>query len=146
MSDYRIFETAEFQGRLASLPPEEADYVRDRLHERVYPRLRGAGDSSSSAQRGASRTVAPSDASNGRFRLFYRIDHEEHIVYLLTFKRRELDELDEEMLEALSDAPAPVFEPGPESPPESLGEAAPAKEPHDLPPFKPPEDFSPFAR
>ena len=142
MSEYRIFETTEFQNRVASLPREEAEYVQNRLNERVYPQLRRLGDDRGPAPEGANSTVSQGGGPDGRFRLFYRIDHEERIVYLLTFKRRELDEFEEEAIE-------PEPDPDPSSPasdsgplPESSDESAPL----DLPPFEPPEDFSPFAR
>jgi mRNA interferase RelE/StbE len=144
LSDYKIFETAEFLDQLAKLPPDDAGYVRNRLNERVYPQLRRAGDSSSSARRDDTRTTAPDSASNGRFRLFYRIDHEDRIVYLLTFKRRaidEPDELDEEMIEALPDAAAPPSQP--ESQPKPFDLCPPQDETDGSPEFRLPEEWPP---
>jgi hypothetical protein len=42
LSEYRIFETAEFRRRLAGLAAPDAEFIKKKLLSHIYPQLRHA--------------------------------------------------------------------------------------------------------
>lgn len=85
MSDsYRIFETDEFLRGMKKLSAGDAKLIETKLKEYVYPQLKAEPYYGNNIKK--LRTYSPSvwRYRIGKFRLFYSVDQDEAIVYILT--------------------------------------------------------------
>jgi mRNA interferase RelE/StbE len=87
-SDYKIFETDEFKKRLAKLPRPQAESLSDKLARRVYPQLREQPYFGPHIKKLRGYDPETWRYRVGNLRLFYLVDDEEHIVYMLTVDLR----------------------------------------------------------
>ena len=81
--EYRLFETENFQRELARLGPTAAKRIRTRLENRAYPALRAAPRQVPSSARLKDWDPPTWRLRIGPYRLFYRIDDEERVVWLI---------------------------------------------------------------
>lgn len=88
LSEYRIFETEEFQRQLERLPPLVRDSLREKLVDYAYPQLRQQPYFGPNIRK--LRGYAPDTWRYriGRYRAFYTVDREERIVSVLTVEAR----------------------------------------------------------
>ncbi len=84
MSDFRVFETQEFSKKLGKLSADQAQTIRKKLDEYVYPQLRQEPFFGPNIKKLRGCTPDMWRYRIGRFRLFYAVDTEEGIVYLLS--------------------------------------------------------------
>ena len=87
-SRFRIFEIDEFLKRLRKLPARDSRFLRRKLDEYVYPLLREDPFFGPGIRK--LRDYAPETWRYriGRFRVFYQIDSEERIVYVVSVDLR----------------------------------------------------------
>lgn len=88
MPEFRIFETDEFHKRLKKLSSRDAVFLRRKLDTFVYPQLRSEpfwGNNIKKLQRYTPDTWR---YRIGKFRVFYVVDQEELILYILTVDDR----------------------------------------------------------
>ena len=88
MSDYRLFETDEFRRRGAALARHGVRGLDRKLAAYVYPPLREEPHHGPSIKRLQGCRPPAWRYRIGRFRVFFAIDEEERIVFLLTVDDR----------------------------------------------------------
>lgn len=88
MPSFRIFETAEFLKKLAKLPEDSRKVVRKKLNDYVYPRLKEEPFFGANIRKLRDYSPDTWRYRIGKFRLFYAIDLEERIVYILSVDLR----------------------------------------------------------
>lgn len=88
MSKFRIFETEEFQKRLAKLSAADQKFIKTKLTEYAYPQLKQ--DPFFGANIKKLKGYAPDTWRYriGNYRVFYIIENEEKIIYILTLDAR----------------------------------------------------------
>jgi len=87
-SEFRIFETEEFQKRLQKLPVRESRFIRQKLADYVYPQLRTDPFLGPNIKKLKGYQPATWRYRIGRFRLFFLVDTEERIVAMLSVDDR----------------------------------------------------------
>ena len=84
LSDFRVFETREFLKELARLPQNSSESIRRKIDEYVYPQLKKEPFFGVNIRKLRGYTPDMWRYRIGRFRLFYTVDTEECIVYILS--------------------------------------------------------------
>lgn len=84
---YRIFETDEFSKRLGKLPRRDASFIQKKLSSFVYPQIREEPFFGNNIKK--LRGYAPDTWRYriGRFRLFYSVDQDDAVIYILTINQ-----------------------------------------------------------
>jgi len=88
LSDFRIFETDEFQKRLNKLSPRDAGFLRRKLDSFAYPQLKAQPFWGNNIKKLQGYTPETWRYRIGKFRIFYIADHEEQILYILSLDYR----------------------------------------------------------
>ena len=88
LPEFRIFETEEFLKKLKKLSARDAQFIRRKLDEYIYPQLRQEPFFSPNTRKLRGYSPDTWRYRIGRFRLFYGIDEEEDIVSILTIDLR----------------------------------------------------------
>jgi mRNA interferase RelE/StbE len=85
-SEFRIFETEEFKGALIRLGPPR--FLRKKLDAYVYPQLRQGPYFGPNIRKLQGYAPATWRYRIGPYRVFYSLDEEERIVFVLTIDDR----------------------------------------------------------
>lgn len=88
LPDFRIFQTNEFLKKLGKLPSGEADFIEKKLSEYVYPQLRTEPFFGKNIKKLRNYTPETWRYRIGKYRLFYIVNTEKKIIYLLTLDLR----------------------------------------------------------
>lgn len=88
MSDYRIFETDEFEKRLRKLPARDARFVQAKLADYAYPQLRKEPFLGPNIKKLRGYDPATWRYRIGKWRVFFIVDQSERIVYVLSIDDR----------------------------------------------------------
>ena len=88
MSDFRIFETDEFLKNIMKLPSRDATFLRKKLDFFVYPQIKTEPFWGNNIKKLQGYSPDTWRYRIGRFRLFYIVDQEEQVVYILTIDDR----------------------------------------------------------
>jgi mRNA interferase RelE/StbE len=88
LSDFRIFETEEFQQRIGKLPPGASRFVQKKLTDYVYPQLRKDPFFGPNIKRLKGYDPATWRYRVGKFRVFFMVDQVERIVLMLSVDDR----------------------------------------------------------
>lgn len=88
MSDYRIFETDEFQKQLRRVAPSRRDVIERKLSGYVYPQLRIAPYYGPNIKKLRGYTPQIWRYRIGNYRVFYSVNEEKRIVFVLTIDDR----------------------------------------------------------
>jgi len=88
LSEFRIFETDEFHKRLKKLASRDASFLRRKLDSFVYPQLKGEPFWGNNIKKLQGYTPETWRYRIGKFRVFYVVDQEEQIIYILTVDDR----------------------------------------------------------
>ena len=88
MSSYRIFETVEFVAGLGRLDSRSRRPIESKLKDLIYPQLRDQPHFGASIRKLQGYRPETWRVRLGRFRLFYTIDEQEHIVSILSIDHR----------------------------------------------------------
>ncbi len=88
MSEFRLFETDEFQRRLVKLPSGTSTLIRKKLAEYVYPQLRKEPFLGPNIKKLKGYHPATWRYRIGKFRVFFMVDQTERIVYILSIDAR----------------------------------------------------------
>ena len=88
LSEFRIFETDEFMKRLKKLASRDAAFLRRKLDSFVYPRLKAEPFWGNNIKKLQGYTPETWRYRIGKFRVFYIVDQEEQILYILTVDDR----------------------------------------------------------
>jgi mRNA interferase RelE/StbE len=88
LSEYRIFETDEFRRSLSKLSGSDVDFLRKKLLSHVYPQLRRAPYFGPNIRKLRGYDPETWRYRIGRFRVFFLVDEDEEIVFILTMDPR----------------------------------------------------------
>ena len=88
MSEFRIFETDEFQKKLDKLPAGASRFVQKKLMEYVYPQLRREPFLGPNIKKLKGYDPATWRYRIGKFRVFFMADQAERIIFMLSVDDR----------------------------------------------------------
>ncbi len=88
LSEFRIFETDEFEKKLGQLPPGTVRFLRKKLTEYVYPQLRKEPFLGPNIKKLRGYDPATLRYRIGRFRVFFMVEQSEWIVFMLSVDDR----------------------------------------------------------
>lgn len=88
MSEYRIFETEEFQKQLKKVTASRREIIERKLSGYVYPQLRSAPCYGPNIKKLRGYTPATWRYRIGDYRVFYCVDEQKKIVFVLTIDDR----------------------------------------------------------
>ena len=88
MSNYRIFETNEYQKRIGKISKREKSFIEKKLREYIYPQLKEEPHYGSNIKKLVDYKPETRRYRTGKYRLFYTIDENEKIIYILSIDLR----------------------------------------------------------
>jgi len=88
LPDFRIFQTNEFLKKLGKLPSGEIDFLEKKLKEYVYPQLRSEPFFGKNIKKLRNYTPETWRYRIGKYRLFYIVNTDKKIVYMLALDLR----------------------------------------------------------
>lgn len=88
MNKYKIFETDEFQKRIGKISKREKLFIEKKLIEYVYPQLLEEPHYGNNIKKLVNYNPETWRYRIGKYRLFYVIDEEDKIVYLISIDLR----------------------------------------------------------
>ena len=88
MSNYRIFETDEFTKALKKLSKTNIAFIQKKLTNYVYPQIKNEPCFGKNIKKLRDYNPDTWRYRLGKFRLFYTVDHESRIIYILTIDLR----------------------------------------------------------
>ncbi len=88
LSRYRIFETEEFCKRLERLHKRDAAFLLKKLSGYVYPQLKEEPFFGNNIKKLRGYNPDTWRYCIGRFRLFYSVDLDDEVIYILTIDQR----------------------------------------------------------
>lgn len=88
LPEFRIFETDEFLKKLKKLSSHDATFLRRKLDSFAYPQLHAEPFWGNNIKKLQGYTPETWRYRMGKFRIFYIIDQEEQILYILTVEKR----------------------------------------------------------
>ena len=88
MSDYRIFETEEFQKQLKKVTTSQREVIERKLSGYVYPQLRTAPYYGPNIKKLRGYTPLTWRYRIGNYRVFYCADEDKRVVFILTIDDR----------------------------------------------------------
>ncbi len=84
MDKYRVFETDEFLKKMKKLPHHDAGFIRQKLTEYVYPQITTEPFLGRNIRKLRGYDPPAWRYRIGRFRIFYYIDADQRVVYILS--------------------------------------------------------------
>lgn len=88
LNKYRIFETEEFLGKIEKLDPPDKTSIKNKLTSYIYPQIKMEPYFGKNIKKLKSYVPGTWRYRIGKFRIFYTIDQEEGIIYILTIDHR----------------------------------------------------------
>jgi mRNA interferase RelE/StbE len=88
LSEFRIFETDEFSKKLKKISSGDSVFLKRKLNSFVYPQLKAEPFWGNNIKKLQGYTPDTWRYRVGKFRIFYIVDQEEQIIYLLTVENR----------------------------------------------------------
>ena len=82
MSDFKIFETAEFQKQLKKITPGRRKVIEKKLSGYVYPQLKSAPYHGPNIKKLKGYDPETWRYRIGNYRVFYCVDEEEEVVFI----------------------------------------------------------------
>jgi mRNA interferase RelE/StbE len=88
LSSYQIFETEEFDKKFKKLSSRDISFIRRKLDTFVYPQIKTDPCWGNNIKRLQGYNPDTWRYRIGKFRLFYIVDNEERVIYILTIDNR----------------------------------------------------------
>ncbi len=88
MSNYRIFETIEFQKRIGKISKREKSFIEKKLREYIYPQLKEEPHYGNNIKKLVDYKPETRRYRIGKYRLFYAVDENKKIIYILSIDLR----------------------------------------------------------
>lgn len=88
MSSYRVFETEEFQKKLKKLNSRDQKLIASKLKDYAYPQLKEEPFFGTNIKKLKKYDPETWRYRIGNYRIFYIIDSDDKIVYILTLDAR----------------------------------------------------------
>ena len=88
MNKYRVFETDEFLKRIEKPDPLNKSFIKKKLTSYIYPQIKLEPFFGRNIKKLKGYVPDTWRYRIGKFRIFYTIDQEEEIIYILTIDHR----------------------------------------------------------
>jgi len=88
LNKYRVFETDEFLKRVEKLNSQNKSFIMKKLASYVYPQLKSEPSFGINIKKLKDYVPDTWRYRMGKFRIFYTLDQEEKIIYILTIDHR----------------------------------------------------------
>ncbi len=88
MNNYRIFSTDEFEKRLLKTTPREKKLIQKKLKNYIYPQLKEEPHYGNNIKKLVDYKPETWRYRLGKFRIFYIIDEDEKVIFLLSIDFR----------------------------------------------------------
>ena len=88
MNKYRVFETDEFLKRIEKLDPLNKSFIKKKLTSYIYPQIKLEPFFGRNIKELKGYVPDTWRYRIGKFRIFYTIDQEKEIIYILTIDHR----------------------------------------------------------
>lgn len=88
LPEFRVFETDEFLKKLKKLPSIDVAFLKKKLSSFVYPQIKTEPFFGNNIKKLKGYSPDTWRYRIGKFRLFYIVDQNEEIVYVLTISHR----------------------------------------------------------
>lgn len=88
LGSYRVFETNEFLKKIENIPGSDKTFIEKKLLQHVYPQLREEPHFGNNIKKLVDYKPETWRYRIGKYRLFYAIDENEKIVYVLSIDLR----------------------------------------------------------
>ena len=88
MNNYKIFETDEFQKRIAKISKRDRAFIEKKLTQYIYPQLKEEPHYGNNIKKLVNYTPETWRYRIGKYRLFYVIDETDKIVYVISIDLR----------------------------------------------------------
>ena len=88
MNKYRVFETVEFLKRIEKLDPQNRTFIKKKLTSYVYPQIKLEPFLGKNIKKLREYVPDTWRYRIGKFRIFYTLDQEEKIIYILAIDHR----------------------------------------------------------
>jgi len=88
LNKYRVFETDEFLKRIEKLDPLNKSFIKKKLTSYIYPQIKLEPFFGRNIKKLKGYVPDTWRYRIGKFRIFYTIDQEEEIIYILTIDHR----------------------------------------------------------
>jgi len=88
LPDYKIFETDEFLKKINKLANQEKSFIEKKLLQYIYPQLKEEPHYGNNIKKLVNYKPETWRYRIGKFRLFYVIDENEKIIYILSIDLR----------------------------------------------------------
>lgn len=88
MIKYKIFETDEFQKRIEKISKRDRSFIEKKLTHFIYPQLKDEPHFGNNIKKPVNYNPETWRYRIGKYRLFYVIDEEEKIIYVISIDLR----------------------------------------------------------
>ena len=88
MNNYKIFETDEFQKRIAKISKRDKTFIEKKLTQYIYPQLKEEPHYGNNIKKLVNYNPETWRYRIGKYRLFYVIDETDKIVYVISIDLR----------------------------------------------------------
>ncbi|NOX65303.1 MAG: type II toxin-antitoxin system RelE/ParE family toxin [Chlorobi bacterium] len=88
MNNYKIFETDEFLKRMKKISKREQQFVENKLIQYIYPQLKEEPHYGNNIKKLVNYNPDTWRYRIGKYRLFYIIDEEEKVIYIISIDLR----------------------------------------------------------
>ena len=88
MNNYKIFETDEFQKRIAKISKRDKSFIEKKLIQYIYPQLKEEPHYGNNIKKLVDFNPETWRYRIGKYRLFYFIDESDKIVYIISIDLR----------------------------------------------------------
>jgi len=88
LNKYKIFETDEFQKRIKKISKRDKSFIEKKLLQYIYPQLKEEPHYGNNIKKLVNYDPETWRYRIGKYRLFYFIDEEEKVVYVISIDLR----------------------------------------------------------
>ena len=88
MSNYKIFETNEFQKKMKKVSENDKSFIEKKLLQYVYPQIKKEPHYGNNIKKLVGYNPETWRYRIGKYRLFYLIDKSDKIIYILSIDLR----------------------------------------------------------
>jgi len=88
LNNYTIFETDEFQKRIGKLSKRDKSFIEKKLRSYIYPQLKEEPHFGNNIKKLVNYEPETWRYRIGKYRLFYVIDKEEKVIYIISIDLR----------------------------------------------------------
>ncbi|MBX2976092.1 MAG: type II toxin-antitoxin system RelE/ParE family toxin [Ignavibacteriaceae bacterium] len=88
MNKYKIFETDEFQKRIGKISKNDKSFIEKKLLSYIYPQLKEEPHFGNNIKKLVNYKPEIWRYRIGKYRLFYLIDDEETVIYIISIDLR----------------------------------------------------------